>query len=31
MEKHRVGDTVTIETMRAGKKMSFAVELTESQ
>jgi hypothetical protein len=26
-----VGDTVTIETVRAGKKLSFDVELTESQ
>jgi S1-C subfamily serine protease len=31
MEKHRVGDTVTITTMRAGKTLSFDVELTESQ
>ena len=31
MEKHRVGDTVTIETRRAGKTLSFDVELTESQ
>ena len=31
MEKHRVGDTVTIETVRAGKTLSFHVELTESQ
>ena len=31
MEKHRVGDTVTITTMRAGKTFSFDVELTESQ
>jgi S1-C subfamily serine protease len=31
MEKHRVGDTVTITTIRAGKALSFNVELTESQ
>ena len=31
MEKHRVGDTVTITTMRAGKTLSCDVELTESQ
>ena len=31
MEKHRVGDTVAITTMRAGKTLSFDVELTESQ
>jgi S1-C subfamily serine protease len=31
MEKHRVGDIVTITTLRAGKQLSFDVELTESQ
>ena len=31
MEKRRVGDTVTIETERAGKTLSFDVELTETQ
>jgi S1-C subfamily serine protease len=31
MEKHRVGDEVTIETIRAGKPLRFDVELTESQ
>ena len=31
MEKHRVGDTVTIETLRGKDKLSFDVELTETQ
>jgi S1-C subfamily serine protease len=31
MEKRRVGDTVTIETERAGNTLSFDVELTETQ
>lgn len=31
MEKHRVGDTVTIETLRGNDKLSFDVELTETQ
>ena len=31
MEKRRVGDTVTIETDRAGATLTFDVELTETQ
>jgi ribosomal protein S17 len=31
MEKHRVGDIVTIETLRDNKTSRFNVELTETQ
>ena len=31
MEKHRVGDIVTIETLRDNKTLRFKVELTETQ
>ena len=31
MERHRVGDTVEITTIRGSSKQSFAVRLTESE